>query len=189
MSSSRRDFLADAGRAAAAAFLASQLPMLAGCATSGEPSVRLTPAEVRTMRAFAARILPSHEGVPGADEAGAVHFVERALGTPPFAAALPVIREGLADLDARARATGRSSGFSGLGAERQTEIMRQVEYKEFFAVARQLVLIGTFADPSYGGNQGMAGWTMIGIDHRPTYTAPFGYYDAPAPANPSAAAR
>jgi hypothetical protein len=187
--SSRRDFLADASRLAAAAFLASQLPMLAGCAAPAEPSTRLTSAEARTMRAFAARILPSHEGAPGAEEAGAVHFVERALGTPPFAAALPVIREGLADLDARARATGRSSGFSGLGAGRQEEIMRQVEYKEFFAIARQLVLIGTFADPSYGGNQGMTGWTMIGIDHRPTHTAPYGYYDAAAPVNPAAAAR
>ncbi len=38
----------------------------------------------------------------------------------------------------------------------------------FFTAARALVVIGTFADPSYGGNKGGAGWMMIGIDHRPT---------------------
>ena len=29
-----------------------------------------------------------------------------------------------------------------------------------------------------GGNKGGAGWMMIGIDHRPSYSAPFGWYDA-----------
>lgn len=187
--SSRRDFLIDAGRLVAAALLASRLPMLAGCASSADTAVRLTPAEARTMRAFAARVLPSHDGVAGAEEAGAVHFVERALGTPPFAVALPVIRDGLADLDARARATNPSSGFSTLPADRQVEVMRQVEHGEFFVTARQLVLIGTFADPSHGGNRDMAGWTMIGIDHRPTHAAPYGYYDASPSTNLPSAAR
>jgi len=47
-----------------------------------------------------------------------------------------------------------------------------------FHTARTLVVIGTFADPSHGGNTGGAGWSMIGIDHQPSYEAPFGWYDA-----------
>lgn len=185
--STRRDFLAFAGRAATAALLSLQLPWLAtmaGCARedtrAGAGFTLLTPAEARAMRAFAARIIPSDDGAPGAEEAGAVHFVDRALGTPFFKTSLPVIRAGLADLDARARASGRARGFAALPVGPQNAIMRQVEHGDFFAAARTLVIIGTFADPSYGGNQGMAGWRTLGIDHRPSYVAPFGWYAAQA---------
>jgi gluconate 2-dehydrogenase gamma chain len=91
---------------------------------------------------------------------------------------VPVVRAGLADLDARARALGGRRGFAALAGDRQLAILRQIEHGDFFKAARTLVLVGTFADPSYGGNRGGAGWAMIGIDHRPSYTAPFGYYDA-----------
>jgi len=49
------------------------------------------------MRAFAAQIIPSDKSLPGADEAGAVHFVDRAFGKPFFADIVPVVRAGLAD--------------------------------------------------------------------------------------------
>jgi gluconate 2-dehydrogenase gamma chain len=186
-SSSRRDFLAASGRAATAAWLSLQLPglaALAGCARedarAGRRFTELTPAEARAMRAFAAQIIPSDDGAPGAEEAGAVHFIDRALAAPFFAPGVPVIRTGLADLDARARSLGGAGGFASLSVDLQTAIMKQIEHGDFFAAARMLVLIGTFADPSYGGNQGTVGWTMIGIDHRPSYTAPYGWYDAPA---------
>jgi hypothetical protein len=65
-----------------------------------------------------------------------------------------------------------------LTAGQQVAILRQIEQGDFFKAARTLLLVGTFADPWYGGNRGGAGWAMIGIDHRPAYTAPFGYYDA-----------
>ena len=140
------------------------------------------------MRAFAAQIIPSDDGTPGAEEAGAVHFVDRALGMPLFAASVPVIRAGLADLDARTRATGGKDGFASLSPAQQIAIMRQIEQTPFFTAARNLVVIGTFADPSYGGNVGGAGWTMIGMEHRPTYTTPFGWYDAQSGADPKRAA-
>jgi len=185
--STRRDFLTVAGRSATAALLSLQLPWLAtmaGCARedarTGGGFTALTPAEARAMRAFAARIIPSDDGAPGAEEAGAVHFVDRALGTPFFETKLPVIRTGLAELDRRARSLGRAGGFASLSVDLQTAIMKQIEHGDFFAAARMLVLIGTFADPSYGGNRGTVGWTMIGIDHSPSYTAPYGWYDAPA---------
>lgn len=186
---SRREFLADSRRAAVG-LLALQLPWVAtlvSCARedarNGDPYITLTPAEGRAMRAFAAQIIPSDDGTPGADEAGAVHFVDRALESPFFADSLPAIRAGLADLDARARAL-RTRDFASLGRSEQLVIMHQIERDPFFTVARMLVVIGTFADPSYGGNRDRVGWTIVGIDHRPSYSAPYGWYDAQASASP-----
>ena len=117
----RRDFLAELTRTAAAGALAFQLPMqttLAGCARGTEERLtHLTPAEARAMRAFAAQILPSEAGSPGAEEAGVVHFVDRAFGDPAFADTVPVVRAGLAALDARAHAAGARQGVSSLSHE------------------------------------------------------------------------
>jgi gluconate 2-dehydrogenase gamma chain len=179
--STRRTFLVDAGRAVTSGWLA--LPLvaaLADCARDGTAVTGLTPAEARTMRAFAAQILPADDDTPGADEMGVVGFIDRALGLPFFADKPPVIRAGLADLDRRARALDGSSDFATLGAAQQIEIMQQVEHEPFFAAARMLVVSGTFADPSYGGNTRGAGWAMLGLEHQPSYTAPFGWYDARA---------
>ena len=140
------------------------------------------------MRAFAAQIIPSDDGAPGAEEAGAVHFVDRALGIPLFAPSAPLIRAGLVDLDARARAFGSRASFASAPAAEQIAIMRQIEQSPFFTAARTLVVIGTFADPLYGGNTRGVGWTMLGIDHRPTYAAPFGWYDAQSGPDPKRAA-
>jgi gluconate 2-dehydrogenase gamma chain len=188
--SSRRDFLADSGRAATAAWLSLHLPWLAALASCARDDARnnkafgtLTPAEASAMRAFAAQIIPSDDGTPGAEEAGAAHFVDRALGQPFFADNLPVIRAGLADLDARARSAGDRTGFASLSRVAQNAIMREIEHGAFFKAARMLVVIGTLADPTYGGNNDYAGWMMVGMDHRPSYTAPFGWYDAQASAD------
>ena len=180
----RRGFLADSGRAATAGWIALEIPWLAAlasCTRDDETTARgfaaLTPAEARAMRAFAAQIIPSDTSLPGADEAGAVHFIDRAFGKPFFADLVPLVRAGLADLDARAHALGERD-FASLSPGRQVAIMRQVEGTPFFAAARMLVVIGTFADSAYGGNRQAAGWTIVGLEHEPTYAAPFGWYDA-----------
>lgn len=187
----RRDFLADSSRAATAGWLAVQLPWLAalaGCAREdareGAGFVALTPAEARAMGAFAAQIIPSDDGTPGAEEAGAVHFIDRALGMPFFADSAPVIRAGLVDLDSRARAVDGGADFASLSGVQQVAIMREIEHDPFFTAARRLVVIGTFADPSYGGNTAGAGWKMMGIEHQPTYAPPFGWYDAQVGSDP-----
>ena len=130
------------------------------------------------MAAFASRILPSDDGLPGADEAGVVHFVDQAFGMPFFADAVPVIRRGLADLDERARTAGSRHGFAALTDARQDAVMRDVEHTAFFDAARTLVVIGMFSDPGYGGNRDRAGWKMLGMEHASVWTAPFGWYDA-----------
>jgi hypothetical protein len=182
----RRAFLADSGRAGVASWLARSVPWLttlAACARddarTGRGFVSLTRAEATTMRAFAARIIPSDDRMPGAEEAGAVHFIDRAFSMPLFAESVSVIRAGLAELDARARAAG-AADFATLQPQHQVHLMRQLEREPFFAAARTLVVIGTFADPSYGGNRHSAGSTIMGIEHRPSYSAPYGWYDAHA---------
>lgn len=176
----RRTFLADAARIAAAGWLTLELQLLAGCARDGGPRdafTHLTATEGRALRAFAAQILPSDGDLPGADEAGAVYFVDRAFGMPFFADSVPGIRSGLADLDVRAKsATGRHDFAAASGAD-QIAIMRAIETTPFFVAARALVVIGTLGDPSYGGNRGGAGWSLLDIEHRPSFTAPFGWYD------------
>ncbi|HEY0780269.1 MAG TPA: gluconate 2-dehydrogenase subunit 3 family protein [Gemmatirosa sp.] len=183
----RRAFLADAGRVLAGAGLARYVPWaaaLAACARDdarrGAPFRTFTAAEGRTFRAVAAQILPSGDGLPGAEEAGAAHFADRALASF-FATRLPGTRAGLAALDARARAVVPNVvSFADLDADRQTAVLREIERDPFFAGVRRLVVIGTFADPSYGGNQGGAGWRLLDVDHRPMYEAPYGWYDAEA---------
>jgi hypothetical protein len=149
-------------------------------AAAGGPFKSFTAAEGRAMRAFAAQILPAEAGLLGAEDAGAVHFVDRAVGVHPYAKLLPELRAGLADLDARARERGAARGFAHLSSEGQVALMRQVEHTPFFASARMLVIAGTFADPSHGGNLGGAGWHLVGLEHRSSFQTPFGWYDDPS---------
>jgi hypothetical protein len=106
--------------------------------------------------------------------------VDLAFGIEFFAEQVSIVRGGLADLDARAGAMGARDGFASLAVAQQIAIMRQIEHTPFFSTARTLVIIGTFSDPAHGGNRDMAGWSMVGMEHRPSFTAPFGWYDEQA---------
>jgi hypothetical protein len=187
----RRGFLAHSGQSLTAGWLSYQLPwigVLAGCsrddANRNAAFLHLTPSEGRALEAFASRIIPSDDGTPGAAELGVVYFIDRALATPYFAPNRSLLRAGLADLDARARAAGEPKGFASLNTQRQNRVMRQIEHDPFFTAARTLVVIGAFADPSHGGNRGGAGWNMLGIEHSPSFSAPFGWYDAHPESDP-----
>ena len=51
-----------------------------GLAAIGDALVSLTPAEAETLRAIIARLIPADEKGPGALEARADRFIDRALG-------------------------------------------------------------------------------------------------------------
>jgi hypothetical protein len=182
---SRRDFLASSASIASAGWLtlnASALAMLSACAREAAqqnaPFTILTPEEGRTLSAFAAQILPAGDGLPGAEELGCIHFMDGALGSY-FAPLRETIGAGVKDLDTRAgSASPPAASFAELTSAQQIEIMKAIEAEPFFANARMLTLMGAFSDPSHGGNRDGAGFRLLKIEHAPTYTPPFGHYDA-----------
>ncbi len=184
---SRREFLSSSATVLGGGWLWVHLPIasaLAVCAREsavrGAPYVTFTDAQGRTMAAFAAQIVPSDAELPGATEAGAVYFVDRALAGP-FEWMRDPILGGLADLDTRARVQQPVvAGFADLESGVQETVMREVEATPFFGMARMLTVMGVIADPSYGGNRDGVGARILAMDHRPAYAPPFGDYDAEA---------
>jgi gluconate 2-dehydrogenase gamma chain len=184
-SRTRREFLASSAALLGGSWATMQLPAIASLAAWARTAsaqqaafTTLTPEEARTMDAFAAQIVPSDASLPGAREAGAIWFIDRALGSH-FAQMKVPVRAGIADLDARARRRVKGAkGFADLDSANQIRIMRQVEDQPFFFMGRMLTVMGVFADPSYGGNRDHAGARILGIEHQPSYQPPFGWYDA-----------
>ncbi|MDO8213547.1 gluconate 2-dehydrogenase subunit 3 family protein [Conexibacter sp. CPCC 206217] len=136
--------------------------------------------EAATVDALAGRILPGDEHDPGAREAGAVVYVDRAL-TGAYANLRELYRRGCEELDAFA--IERSDApFAKLSETQQDELLtvlcdplaaqrpqaatgdaRQARLAYFFAVVREHVIQGTFCDPVYGGNRDGLGWRLLGF--------------------------
>lgn len=179
----RREFVSSTTALIGGGWLWLQLPALAtlsACARDaarrGDPFTTFSPEQGRVLRAFAARIIPSGDGIPGADEAGAAWFIDGALGDGPFAAMRGLFEAGLADLDERAGAA-HGAAFADAAPEQQDAVMRGVEDTQFFFVARMLTIAGTFADPAHGGNRDHAGFKLVQMEHAAAYQPPFGWYD------------
>jgi gluconate 2-dehydrogenase gamma chain len=138
----------------------------------------LTRAQADVVDALSARILPSIDGRPGAHEAGVVYFVDRALAT--FNASQKTFYvDGLADLNRRAAALSPpAASFAALASAQQDAILREIEQTPFFQAARFDTIVGTFGLPTWGGNRDYVGWRLLGVEHKPAFQAPFGYYDA-----------
>jgi gluconate 2-dehydrogenase gamma chain len=178
--SSRREFLVQLGGMWMAAYLPLMLSTgerARAAAATGAPFTTLTPGEARTLEAVAAQILPSDE-LPGAREAGMAYFADAALATF-FADQLPGLRTGLAELDRQAQATG-AADFAALDDTGQQALVKQLEPTPLFQGIWLLTVMGTFAEPSYGGNRDGAGGRLLDIARAPSYQPPFGYYDAHA---------
>jgi len=183
---SRRTFLraaAAAGAAWATADLALVEDALASAArqtASGGAFVVLTSEQAAVVDAVASRILPSVDGRPGAHEAGAVYFIDRALSTFNQKQAR-LYADGVRDLNRRAqRERPPASGFAALPADRQDGLLKTIEKSPFFSAIRFDTIVGTFGSAVWGGNRDMAGWQLIGFEHRPAFQPPFGYYDTDA---------
>jgi gluconate 2-dehydrogenase gamma chain len=181
---SRREFVAQTASLLSGAWLAAHWPDIEALGISARaaqaeaaPFQVLTPAESRTMAAFASQIIPT-DSTPGATEAGAVYFIDRALGG--FAAGmLPVIRPALKELDTAAAKENRAArSFADLKAAQQIKLMRERERQPFFDLARTLTIMGVFSDPVYGGGRNNVGDQLLDMQHQPAWQPPFGYYDA-----------
>src|SRR5437899_12268518 len=130
----------------------------------------LTAAESDMLEAIVARLIPTDENGPGAAEARAAHYIDRAL-TGPLASSRAAYSAGLAAVDAYARAS-KGAPFANLSAKDQDSILSDIEKNTatgftptsaaFFNLLRTHTIEGTFCDPYYGGNANFVGWDLIG---------------------------
>ena len=181
---SRRSFLLSSGGLLSSVWIASQWPAITAAAHHAESaSVLAEPrfeffdaAAAADVEAIAAQIVPSGT-TPGAREAHAVYFIDRALGTF-FARMSGEFRTGLAEFQSAYRAANpASASFAQAGPDAQIAHLRTVDRTPFFETMRTLTLLGMFSSPQYGGNYGGSGWKMMGFADQHAFAPPFGYYD------------
>ena len=139
-------------------------------APAGSSFETLTAAEGETLEAITARLIPTDQQGPGAAEAHAVRYIDRALGGA-LASSLPAYRHGLAAVD-RFAETAAGGRFARIPADARDGVLRAIEHGSapgfagssaaFFAMVRSHTIQGTFSDPAYGGNEGFVGWELIG---------------------------
>jgi gluconate 2-dehydrogenase gamma chain len=208
LESTRRKFLAQSAGALGLLFLDSLTPQLiaqatqhAQAAASGTHTFKfLTQQEAADLDAFAAQIIPSTDGSPGAREAGAVYFADYVLSTinPEQQ---PDFRSALKELHLAAAQVQPGASFASLPVDKQIAVMKSMDKPlgsaeasnsvaaetgagnkaaEAFAGLRTVVLMGTFCDPSLHGNRLKLGWNLIGYNDQAYWAPPFGYYDAHA---------
>ena len=168
---SRRDLLKRAGAVAfvpVGALVSVVRPFQSRDAFAKEPLETLTAAEAETLEAVCARLIPTDANGPGATEARAAHYIDRALGGA-LKSSRQAYASGLAALDAFANSS-RGARFAALAPADQDGVLQDVATGAapglpngtFFNLVRAHTIEGTFCDPYYGGNAGFVGWDLIG---------------------------
>jgi gluconate 2-dehydrogenase gamma chain len=179
---SRRQLLKGAGLVGAAAMATPigtlvSSPAVAQSPAQGQSAIgrgrvleTLSAAEAETLEAITARLIPSDANGPGALEAQAARYIDRALGGA-LASSHEAYRSGLAAIDGYARMS-KGSPFAKLSAADQDAILKDMEGNiasgfvpdaaTFFNLVRAHTIQGTFCDPYYGGNTDFVGWDLIG---------------------------
>jgi gluconate 2-dehydrogenase gamma chain len=174
----RRHFLGAAG--SIALWLAASPSDLLAASTDDHAGYRvLTAAQAASFDTFAAQVIPSEPGSPGAREANVTRFADNALASF-VKERRPAFETALAALDAEAvRIVPSAKGFSALANSQQITVMQAMDKSQHdaFEALRVAVLAGMFAAPSYGGNAGKTGWKLIGFEDRFFWQPPFGFYD------------
>jgi gluconate 2-dehydrogenase gamma chain len=186
----RRDLLR-AGVATAAAAVPTQLFASAEVTVSPEPAQippaapreafeNLTAAEADLLEAIVARLIPSDALGPGAKEARAAHYIDRALGGA-LASNRQAYEAGLAALDRHSRSS-KGKTFTELATADQDSVLSDVETGvatgftggsgQFFNMVLGHTHQGTFGDPYYGGNASFVGWDLIGYPGVRTMVTP-----------------
>ena len=161
---SRRELFRRLGLAGAAALVLPELDRVLAfqrdVKAGATPAGALSASEAATLAAICARLIPTDENGPGAAEARASVYIDRAL-TGWLAPSREAYSVGLAAVDDAARARG-AKRFVDLAPAEQDAVLRSVEDTPFFALVRTHTIQGTFCDPAYGGNANFVGWDLIG---------------------------
>ena len=169
----RRELLKQAGFAGAVAIIGPTgaiEPAAASAVVTREPLLALTVAEADTLEAVCARLIPTDENGPGATEARAARYIDRALAGF-LAPNRQAYAAGLAAIDRHA-VTVHGAAFPQLPPADQDAVLEEVEAgkaeglpagpSSFFNLVRTHTIQGTFCDPFYGGNANFVGWDLIG---------------------------
>jgi gluconate 2-dehydrogenase gamma chain len=161
------------GLAAAAAVGGSGLIESASALAASAPTA-LTAAELATLTAVLAQLLPADSLGPGAVEAGVPTYINQSLAGS-YKPLLAAYQSFLPMFDSAAESMGASS-FSALSAAQQVSLLSEFEagtppgvpasqataVQGLFQLLLEHMREGMFGDPMYGGNQNLAGWTLIG---------------------------
>ncbi len=177
---SRREMLKRVVVAGAAVSLPGPGTAVASVQPPADSFETLTADEGATLRAVVARLIPSDERGPGALEAGAATYIDRALAGP-LAGSLEAYRGGLAALDRYARSS-RAARFAALDPAVQDALLSDLEANvatgftpgaaAFFNLLLTHTVQGTFSDPAHGGNVDFIGWRMLGYPGVRTMVTP-----------------
>ena len=172
---SRRGLIRQAGMAGAVAAVSSTGIAESAPASAPDPLPRrearetLNATEAETLDAIVARLIPTDENGPGATEARAAVYIDRALAGP-LRNLRSAYASGLAAIDEYAQAQ-KGATFAKLSAADQDAILTDMEKNiatgfspnsaSFFTMLRTHTIEGMFCDPYYGGNADFAGWNLI----------------------------
>ena len=173
---SRRGLFKQIGVAGAAAAMPAAALAPPVAAQAPAPALRLealeslTAAEADILEAIVARLIPSDASGPGAKEARAAHYIDRALAGA-LRGSRAAYAAGLAALDDYA-VSAKGASFVKLAASDQDAVLSDLQKNvgtgfvpnsaAFFNLVRAHTIQGTFCDPYYGGNANFVGWDMIG---------------------------
>jgi gluconate 2-dehydrogenase gamma chain len=197
---SRRSFILRAGTSISAVWLSTHWPAILSAAEHAHAAAKSSaPAKLaffsadqaKEIDAITARIIPTDD-LPGAHEAGAVYFIDRALTT--FAKdSQKVYQDGLVEWQSRVQELFPSlQMFSAGTPEQQDKILHSLEHpaapgrgrgrptpngQSFFETVRTHTIVAFLIDPDDGGNGNDAGWKVIGREREHVFQPPFGYYD------------
>jgi hypothetical protein len=183
---SRRSFLLSTGGLLTSVWLGTNWSAIAAAAHHAEEMAGaptpvgfqfFSPSEAADVGAIAAQIVPSG-ATPGAREAHAVYFTDRALSTF-FASWAPDYRAGLTEFQSKFHAANpAATSFAAASSDEQIAFLKTIDHTPFFQIERTLTLLGMFTSPKYGGNYEGSGWKLMGFEDRHIFAPPFGYYDA-----------
>ncbi|GMV64961.1 MAG: gluconate 2-dehydrogenase subunit 3 family protein [Candidatus Omnitrophica bacterium] len=148
-----------------------------GCLSESEGWWFFTSEEARMCYALCDQIIPPDD-FPGAGEAGVASFIDRQL-YGPYSEHQKTYRLGLASLDKTSQALFQTC-FPDLESHRAIELLKLLEKGDvsaelwkgqspvrFFNLAIDHTHQGYYGSPRHGGNQEIAGYRLLGIEHPP----------------------